>query len=79
MEVKRTASLPFIGVELWNLAPRINTKVYVKPTNTGLLLHYQSHVDICSKRSLITTMLHRAYHPTGRISHKNAIDLRLYS
>ena len=34
-----------------NLATRIKTKVFVKPTNTGLLLHY----------SLITTMLDRAY------------------
>ena len=61
MEVERNASLPFIGVELLNLATRIKTKVYVKPTNTGLLLHYQSHVDIRYKRSLITTMLERAY------------------
>ena len=61
MEVERNASLPFIGVELFNLAPRIKTKVYVKPTNTGLLLHYQSHVDNRYKRSLITTMLDRAY------------------
>ena len=30
-------------------------------TNTGLLLHYQSHVDIRYKRSLFTTMLDRAY------------------
>ena len=61
MEVERNASLPFIGVELLNLAPRIKTKVYVKPTNTGLLLHYQSHVDNRYKCSLITTMLDRAY------------------
>ena len=67
MEVERNASLPFIGVELLNLATRIKTKVYLKPTNTGLLLHYQSHVDIT------------AYRPTGLTSHKNAIDLRLYS
>ena len=44
MEVERNASLPFIGVELLNLAPRIKTKVYVKPTNTGLLLHFQRHI-----------------------------------
>ena len=61
MEVERNASLPFIGVELLNLAPRIKTKVYVKPTYTGLLLHYQSRVDNRYKRSLITTMLDRAY------------------
>ena len=61
MEFERNASLPFIGVELLNLAPRIKTKVYVKPTNTGLLLHYQSPVDNQYKRCLITTMLDRAY------------------
>ena len=61
MEVEQNASLPFIGVELLKLAPRIKTKVYVKPTNTGLLLHYQSHVDNRYKHSLITTMLDRAY------------------
>ncbi|XP_015759888.1 PREDICTED: uncharacterized protein LOC107339157 [Acropora digitifera] len=61
MEVERNSSLPFIGVESLNLALRIKTKVYVKPTNTGLLLHYQSNVDNRYKRSLITAMLHRAY------------------
>ena len=61
MEVERNASIPFIGVELFNLAPRIKTKVHVKPTNRGLLLHYQSHVDIRYKRSLIITTLDRAY------------------
>ena len=60
-EVEWNALLPFIGVELLNLAPRIKTKVYVKPTNTGLLLHYQSHVANRYKHSLITTMLDRAY------------------
>ena len=43
------------------LTPRIKTKVYVKLTNTGLLLHYQSHMDNGYKRSLITTMLVPAY------------------
>ena len=57
MEVERNSSLRFIGVEMLNLAPRIKTKVYVKPTNTGLLLHYQSHVDSRYKRSLITSSL----------------------
>ena len=54
-----------------NLALRIKTKVYLKPTNTGLLLHYHSHVDNRYKRSQISTMLDRAY----RISS----DLRPYS
>ena len=37
------------------------TSVYRKPTNNGLLLHFQSHVDMGYKKSLIRTMLHRAY------------------
>ena len=61
MEVEKNGKLPFLGTELINHAPRIETKVYVKPTNTGLLLHYQSHVDNCYKRSLLTTMLDRAH------------------
>jgi len=34
-----------------------NTKVYKKPTDSGLLLHYHSHVDGSYKRSLQNTML----------------------
>ena len=35
----------------------------MKPTNSGLLLHYHSHVDnrYMYKRGLLTTMLDRAY------------------
>ena len=36
---------PFLGMQLLNKATQTETKVYVKPTNTSLLLHYQSHVD----------------------------------
>ena len=38
MEVENDSSLPFVGVELLNLAPKIKTKVYIKATNTDLLL-----------------------------------------
>ena len=58
---RRLGVLPFLGTELLNHAPRIKTKVYVKPTNTGLLLHYQSYVDNGYKRSLLTTMLDREH------------------
>ena len=43
MKVVNNGKLPFLGTELLDHAPRIETKVYVKPTNTGLLLHYQRH------------------------------------
>ena len=41
--------------------PDADTKVYKKPTDTGLLLHYQSHVDVKYKHSLLKTMLNRAF------------------
>ena len=61
MEVEREGSFPFLGTELINRAPKIESKVYIKRTNTGLLLHFQSHVDIKYKRSLVNTMVDRAY------------------
>ena len=44
-----------------NRAPQIETKVYVKPTDTGLLLHNHGHVDMRCKRGLLKTMLDRTY------------------
>lgn len=32
-------------MQLLNIAPKIEAELYLKATNTGLLLHYQSHVD----------------------------------
>ncbi|XP_078379906.1 uncharacterized protein LOC144662828 [Oculina patagonica] len=61
METEKDRVLPFLGMQLLNRAPNIKTKVHIKPTNTGLLLHYQSHVDIRYKRGLLKTMLDRAY------------------
>ena len=61
MEIEKDGMLTFLGTQLLNRAPQIETKVYVKPTNTGLTVHYQSHVDNRYKRSLLTTMLDRAY------------------
>ena len=61
IEIEKEGMLPFLGTQLLNRAPQIETKVYVKPTNTGLLVHYQSHVDNRYKRSFLTTMLDRAY------------------
>ena len=40
---------------------KLETQVYRKPTNTGLLLHFHSHTDKRYKNSLLKTMLHRAY------------------
>ena len=61
MEVEKNRMLPFIGVQLLNRAPCVETKVYGKLTNTGLLLHYHSHVDSRYKHGLLVTMLDRVH------------------
>jgi len=40
---------------------RLDKKVYRKPTDTRLLLHYDSHVDMKYKHSLLKTMLNRTF------------------
>ena len=61
MEVENDGMLPFVGIQLLNKSTSINTKVFVKPINKGLLLHYDSHVDARYKHCLVRTMLERAY------------------
>ena len=61
IELEDNGKLPFLGMMIIRNGPRLDTKVYVKPTDTGLLLHYQSHVDVKCKHSLLKTMLNRAF------------------
>ena len=61
MEVEENGMLPSLGVQLLNRAPCVEIKVYVKPTNTGLLLHDHSHVDSHYKQDLLVTMLDHAH------------------
>ena len=74
MEVDKNGMLPFLGLQILNRAQCVETKVCVKPTNTGLLLHYHSHVDSRYKHSLLVTMLDRAHRLSSswRISQKSA-------
>ena len=53
--------IPFIGIDIIKNGTKLETRVYRKPTNTGLLLHFNSHTDKSYKDSLLKTMLHRAY------------------
>ena len=61
MELETSGVIPFLGTMLINKNGRLETKVYIKPTNTGLMLHYDSHVDVKYKKSLVLTMLNRAF------------------
>ena len=75
-EIENNGMLPFLGTQLSNKSTHIETKVYVKFTNTGLLLHYKSHVDDQYKRGLLKTTLDRAFRlsSTDPISLRNACD-----
>lgn len=61
MELPIDNMIPFIGMEIIKNGIELETRVYRKPTNTGLLLHFQSQVDKRYKTSLLKTMLNRAY------------------
>ena len=69
METECNGMLPFLGIQLLNRSPQIETKVYVKPANSSLLLHYQSHVDNRYKQGLLRTMLDRVYRLSSCWSH----------
>ena len=55
IEMESNDMLPISGTQLLNKHTQVETKVYIKPTNTGLLLHYKSHVDNQYKRRFKTT------------------------
>ena len=61
MEIAEQNTIPFVGMNITKSGNRLETSVYRKSTNTGLLLHYHSHVDKRYKDFLLTTMIHRAY------------------
>ena len=63
MELENNGKLPFLRLLIVRNSSRLDTKVYAKPTDTGLWLHYQSHVDVKYKHSLLKTMLNRALNP----------------
>ena len=61
METATDSTLPFLGMSISKNAQHLVQAVYRKPTNTGLYLHYDSHVDHRYKVGLLKTMLYRAY------------------
>ena len=61
MELANNNRISFLGMDIIKNDNKLDTSVYRKPTNTGLLLHYDSHVDKQYKSCLIKTMIYRAY------------------
>ena len=60
MELEHDGSIPFLGRVLTRCDDTLTTEIYRKPTDTGLLLHFQSHVDRY-KKGLVNTMVNRGY------------------
>ena len=52
MAMENSGVLVFLGTQVPSKSVQVQTKVYVKPTNTGLLLHYKSSVDDRYKRGI---------------------------
>ena len=61
MEIAEQNAISFVGMNITKSGNRLETSVYRKSTNAGLLLHYHSHVDKRCKDFLLTTMIHRAH------------------
>ena len=61
MELPVDNKISFIGIEIIKNRTKIDSQVYRKPTNTGLLLHFHSHTDKRYKDCLLKTMIRRAY------------------
>ena len=61
MDLEENGRICFLGMDVIRNGCRLETTVHKKPTDKGLLLHYHSHVDARYKRSLLNTMLNRAF------------------
>jgi len=57
MKTAMDNTLPFLGMNIAKNGTKLSTSVYRKPTNTGLYLNYDSHVDHCHKAGLLKTIL----------------------
>ena len=59
MEIAEQDTISFVGMNIAKCGNRLETSVHRKSTNTGLLLHYHSHVDKRYKSCLLSTMINR--------------------
>ena len=60
MEIAVDGKLPFLRMLFRKSGTVLTSEVYRKPTDSGLLLHFRSHVDNRYKDALVRTMIDRA-------------------
>ena len=61
MELEHEDSIPFFSTVITRSGTTLKTEVYRKPTDKGLLLHFQSHIANSYKKGLVNTTVDRAY------------------
>ena len=61
MELQLDGSIPFLGTVLTRCGGTLTTEVFGKPTDTGLLFHFQSQVNSRYKKGLVNRMVNCAY------------------
>ena len=61
IELEENNCLPFLDILICKEESRIVTKVYRKPSHSGVLTHYRSYVPFRFKLNMINTLLDRAY------------------
>ena len=59
MKLENNGKLPSLWMIIIRNSPQLGT--YVKPTDTGLWLHYQSHVEEKYRHSLLKTMFNHVF------------------
>ena len=69
---RSTTSLPFLDTTISIKCSEFETKVYRKPTNTGVVINYNSTAPFKWKRSLIKCFLTRAYRVSSNIEAFNS-------
>jgi len=55
MELHISDKIPLIGIEIVKSGTKLETQVYRKPPNTGLLLHFHGHTDKRYKDCILKT------------------------
>ena len=62
MGLAHEGSVRFLGTVITRCGNALKIEVYRNPTDTGRLLHFQSHVDNSGyRKGLVNTMVDRAY------------------
>ena len=75
MELEHDGSIPFLGTVLTRCCGTLTTEVYRKPTDAGLLLHFQRHVDSRYKKGLVKRTV---YLPPKKVLRKKATSYAPY-